>query len=347
MISLKDIEKVTKTANSIHHTLKGVTLDIEQGEIFGIIGRPGAGKSALIRTINLLEKPSHGSVIVDSCNLTALTTEQLRLARRSIGMIFQHFNLLSSRTVFNNIALPLEIMGHSRTEIEHAIHPILELTGLNDKVHAYPHELTNGFKQRVAIARALVNRPKILLCEDATASLDPKTTQSILQLLSDINEQLNLTLLMITHEIDVIKSICQRVAVLNQGEIVEQASVLSFFAHPKSEIGKEFVKTATRLEMPTALRRRMRPHPTDQSNPVLRLSFLEQAAQETLLAHIIQHFSVTLNILSGHLETINQENIGVMIVELSGNKDNIQKSISFLEQKGIYIEVLGYAPRTA
>ncbi len=346
MISLKDVERVYKTSNATVHALKGITLNVKQGEIFGIIGRSGAGKSTLIRCINLLERPTRGSVIVDHCNLTTINKEALRHARRNIGMIFQHFNLLNSRTVYQNVALPLELMGLSKKEISSTVHPLLELTGLTEKANEYPYHLSGGQKQRVAIARALVNKPKILLCDEATSSLDPKTTHSILQLLRDINEKLNLTIVLITHEMEVIKSICTEVAVLHQGEIVEQGSVLALFADPKSDIAKEFVKAATRLEMPIALRRRMRPQPTSTTHPVLRISFMGQSAQEPFIAYVIQHYELTVNIIQAHLETIRDEAIGIMIVEVMGSADNIQNAIAFLESKGLHIEVLGHAPRS-
>lgn len=346
MITLNGIEKIYQTGGTVIHAVKGVTLNIAQGEIFGIIGRPGAGKSALIRCINLLEYPNSGAVIVDSCNLTTLSTEELRQARRNIGMIFQHFNLLTSRSVFENVSLPLELVGASKGQIEATVRPILNLTGLADKGDAYPHQLSNGQKQRVAIARALVNQPKVLLCDEATAALDPKTAQSILQLLHDINERLNLTILLITHEMEVIKSVCSRVAVMHQGEIVEQGTVLELFTNPKSEIGKEFVKAATRLEMPNALRRRLRPQPADNSNPIVRISFIGPSAQEPILAYVIQQFGLSINITQAHIETVLEETIGIMVVEIIGKPDEIEKAIQFLEHKGLHIEVLGYAPRT-
>jgi D-methionine transport system ATP-binding protein len=347
MITLNGLEKIYRTGDAVIHALKGITLNVEQGEIFGIIGRAGAGKSALIRCINLLEYPNSGAVIVDSCNLMTMSTEGLRQARRNIGMIFQHFNLLDSRSVFDNVALPLEITGASKGQIEATVRPLLNMTGLADKGDLYPHQLNGGQKQRVAIARALVHQPKVLLCDEATAGLDAKTAQSILQLLSEINERLNLTILLITHDMEVIKSICSRVAVLHQGEIVEQGTVLELFTNPKSEIGKELVKAATRLEMPTALRRRLRPQPTENCHPILRISFVGPSAQEPLLAYVIQQFGLSINITQAHLETVRNDTIGIMVVEVIGRGEEIEKAIQFLEHKGLHIEVLGYAPRTA
>jgi len=347
MISLTDIEKVHATENSYDPILKGITLNVAEGEIFGIIGRPGAGKSSLIRCINLLERPSSGAIVIDSCNLMALDTEALRLVRRKIGMIFQHFNLMTSRTVFGNVALPLEISGATKFEIEQKVRPLLLLAGLADKANAYPQDLNAGQKQRVAIARSLVNQPRVLLCEEATAGLDSKTAQGILQLLNEINERLNLTILVMTHQIEVVRTICHRAAILNQGEIVEQGTILELFANPKSEVAKEFIKTAARLDMPASLRRRLRPHPTENTNPILRISFVGQTDQEHLIAYIIQQFDLTVNITQAHLETVRSQNIGIMIAEIMGTNENIEKAIHFLEHKNLHVEVLGYAPRTS
>lgn len=346
MITLNGIEKIYRTGNAVIHALKGITLNVEQGEIFGIIGRPGAGKSALIRCINLLESPSSGAVIVDSCNLTTLTTEALRQARRNIGMIFRHFNILDSRNVFGNIALPLELIGTPKDQIEAIVRPLLELTGLADKAEAYPDQLNSNQKQRIAIARALVHQPKVLLCDEATASLDAKSAHSILQLLKEVNEKLNLTILLITHEMEVIKSICNRVAVLHQGEIVEQSTVVELFANPKSEVGKEFVKTATRLEMPLTLRRRLRAQPSEDCTPVLRISFVGPSSQEPLLAYVIHQYRLGINITQAYIETVQDKTIGIMVVEITGESEEIEKATHFLEQKGLHVEVLGYATRS-
>lgn len=353
MISLKDVERIFKSRKSTVHALKGISLEVKQGEIFGIIGRSGAGKSTLIRCINLLERPTKGSIHIDQCNLTSLNPNDLRETRRSIGMIFQHFNLLNSRTVFQNVALPLELTKMPKAEIHRRVMSLLALTGIEDKAHVYPQYLSGGQKQRVAIARALANEPKILLCDEATSSLDPKTTHSILRLLRDINEKLNLTIILITHEMEVIKSICTRVAVMHLGEIVEEGSVLDVFANPKSDVAKEFVKSATRLEMPLALRRRMRPNPDPSMHPVVRISFMGQTAGEPLIAHVIQKFGLMVNIIQAHLETIREEPIGIMVVEMMGQQgaqsehQSVQQALNYLEEKGLHIEVLGYAPRTA
>lgn len=345
MISLDGIEKIVKKGDSIVHALKGINLDIKQGEIFGILGRAGAGKSALIRCINLLDRPSEGSIIVDKCNLVTLSNEGLRNARKNIGMIFQHFNLLSSRTVFDNIALPLEISGCSKEEIQSNVLYLLEITQLLDKANHYPNQLNTGQKQRVAIARALVHRPKVLLCEEATMGLDPKTKQSILQLLKEINLQLNLTIVLITHELDVIKSICHRAAVMHQGKIVEEGTVLEILSKPITHITQEFIKSAARADLPTALRHRLRPTSDNNCHPILRISFAGDATKDPFFVHFIQRYNLSVNIIQAHLETIQEGKIGIMIAELIGEAEEIKRALLSLEHTDLHIEVLGYAPR--
>lgn len=347
MISLNGIEKIYRQGNALIHALKGITLNIEQGEIFGIIGRAGAGKSALIRSINLLEHPSSGSVVVDRCDLTTLTTDALRQARRHIGMVFQHCHLMNSRTVFENIALPLEMSGASHDTIEATVRPLLALTQLSTKSDAYPKELTSGQKQLVAIARALVTNPKVLLCEEATAALDSKTKQLILQILHEINQRHKTTIVIITHEMEVIKTLCDRVSVLHQGEIVEQSSVLEFFTHPRSDIGKDFVKASARHEMPNSLRNSLRAKPAPNYNPILRIAFKDPDTQESFIGYVVQQFNLSVNIIQAHLEEIRESTVGIMTVEIIGDENETKRAIQFLEVKDIYVEVLGYAQRSA
>jgi len=351
MIVLENVSKTyaptVPTARPIP-ALRNVSLRIIEGEIFGIIGKSGAGKSTLVRCLNALEQPSGGSILIDRENITHMPAKLLRVARRQIGMIFQHFHLMSSRNVYDNIALPLQFIGYDKYEIEVRVVPLLELVGLSDKMFAYPAQLSGGQKQRVAIARALANQPKVLLCDEATSALDPKTTQSILELLKQINQSLGITIVVITHEMDVIKSICDRVAVLHQGTIVEESSVIDLFTRPQSDVAKELIKINTRSEMPNALRRKLVAMPTDGCHYVLRLSFRGKAAQEPLMARVIQRFDLTINIIQAHLETVREEMIGIMIIEaVSDGEDGIPPAIEFLEEQGIHVEVLGYVPRTA
>ena len=234
MIELVNVEKTYHTSSGDIHALKRTSLTINQGEIFGIIGLSGAGKSTLIRCINMLEVPTAGQVFVDGEELTAMTETQLRKARQNIGMIFQHFNLLASRTVFDNIAFPLEIQGLGKDEIKKRVEPLLELVQLQDRADHYPSQLSGGQKQRVGIARALASNPKVLLCDEATSALDPQTTKSILNLLRDINQRLNLTIVMITHQMEVVKEICDRVAVIENGSIIEEGNMVDVFTNPRN-----------------------------------------------------------------------------------------------------------------
>jgi D-methionine transport system ATP-binding protein len=252
---------------------------------------------------------------------------------------------MHSRTVFENVALPLELAGIPRKELEKTVQHVLRLSGLEYQSAAYPNELTLLQKQKVAIARALANKPKVLLCEEITTSLDPKTKQSLLQLLQDINQQLKLAIVVMTHEIDVIKTVCKRVAVLHQGEIVEQATVLDFFMRPQSEIAKEFIRVAARQDIPVALRSRLRAHAFEHSNPVLRIAFVHSSIQEPAIIGVMQGFNLAINIMQAHLEHIGDATLGIMIVELIGDNEELKGAIQTLKAKTLQIEVLGYAPR--
>ena len=254
MIELVNVEKTYHTSSGDIQALKRTSLTINQGEIFGIIGLSGAGKSTLIRCINMLEVPTAGQVFVDGEELTAMTETQLRKARQNIGMIFQHFNLLASRTVFDNIAFPLEIQGLGKDEIKKRVEPLLELVQLQDRADHYPSQLSGGQKQRVGIARALASNPKVLLCDEATSALDPQTTKSILNLLRDINQRLNLTIVMITHQMEVVKEICDRVAVIENGSIIEEGNMVDVFTNPQNQTTKEFVKSVDKNTLPESLK---------------------------------------------------------------------------------------------
>ena len=249
MITLKNITK-TYGGTAQVQALKGINLTIDDGEIFGIIGKSGAGKSTLVRCINMLEKPTSGQVIIDDKDLTKMNESQLRAERKNIGMIFQHFNLLSSRTVAENIAFPLELIGASKDVIEKKVASLLDLVGLSDRAGNYPSQLSGGQKQRVGIARALASDPKILLCDEATSALDPQTTKSILELLQDINKRLGITIVVITHEMAVVKEICHRVAVIESGVIKEMGRVVDIFTKLQSQTMKDFVTSIINMELP-------------------------------------------------------------------------------------------------
>ena len=247
MIELKNVSKTFKTNQKEVQAVKNVNLTVDAGEIFGVIGYSGAGKSTLVRCINLLERPTEGQVIIENTDLTQLKEKELRTERQNIGMIFQQFNLLASRTAYQNVEFPLKGRGYSKEEIREKVESLLDLVGIADKANTYPSELSGGQKQRVAIARALATDPKILLCDEATSALDPQTTKSILKLLKEVNRKLGITIVIITHEMEVIKEICHRVAVMEDGYVVELNDVVSVFSNPQAQITKEFIRSTSSL----------------------------------------------------------------------------------------------------
>ena len=348
MIQLKTIHKTYQGETGSLEALRGVSAHIREGEIFGVIGKSGAGKSTLIRCINMLERPTRGSVVVDGEELSSMPERQLREARKKIGMIFQHFNLLSSRTVFGNVAFPLELAGKSAAEIAAAVDPLLELVGLADKKHQYPSQLSGGQKQRVGIARALANNPKVLLCDEATSALDPQTTHSILTLLKDINQRFGLTIVIITHEMQVIKEICDRVAVIENGLIIEEGSVVDLFVRPQTPTTREFIRTIVNHDMPDVLSGiQFSPVPLPGSSLMLRLSFIGESANEPIIAGLIRRFNIDVNILFGNIDHLKNTPFGTLTIELSGEDGAIQAALNYLNAKELGIEVIGYVARNA
>ena len=341
MIELKNLNKVFTSGGSPVTAIDRVDLSVPEGTIYGVIGSSGAGKSTLIRCVNLLEKPTSGQVIVDGQDLTQLSENQLREARHNIGMIFQHFNLLSSRTVYDNIALPLELAGASKKDIEDAVLPLLHLTGLVDKRNNYPSQLSGGQKQRVAIARALASKPKVLLCDEATSALDPQTTRSILELLKDINRKLKITILIITHEMDVVKSICDRVAIMSYGELIEENAVKEFFLHPKTDLAREFVRSAINEKPIAEIEARFHPEPSAGSRPVIRITFVGQGVVEPLITQTARQFDTDFVILQADVETVNDMPMGFLMVEVIGKQDDINLSLAHL-RNNVQVEVVGY-----
>ena len=346
MITLQDIEKTYRSSNGIVPALKGINVTVAQGEIFGIIGTSGAGKSTLIRCINMLERPTKGKVIVDGQELTALSELELREQRKKIGMIFQHFNLLSSRTVYQNIAFPLELANCSKQSIDKEVMHLLDLVGLTDKKDQYPAQLSGGQKQRVGIARALANHPKVLLCDEATSALDPQTTKSILALLKNINREFGLTIVLITHEMQVIKEICDTVAVIEGGLIIEQGTVLDVFTKPKANTTKEFISNIINHNLPDIFADlNLSPTPIEDSNLILRLSFLGHSAEEPVISSMIRRFAIDASILHGNIDHIQTTPFGTLIVELSGEPASLEQALSYLQTRELGIEVIGYVPR--
>ncbi len=347
MIELKQVEKTYHSKAGVVHALTNINFKVAPGEIFGVIGKSGAGKSTLIRCVNLLERPTTGQVMVAGQDITKLTDRELRSTRHQIGMIFQHFNLISVRTVYQNIALPLELIGYSKEKIEQTVMPLLELTGLLEKKNQYPAQLSGGQKQRVAIARALASSPKVLLCDEATSSLDPHTTTTILQLLKDINIKLGLTILLITHEMDVIKAICDHVLLLDKGKIIEQSDVIEFFTKPKSHLAKNLVKTSLRQELPIILQQQIKPTASDNTNALIRIIFHGHAAAEPFIAHLMLELNIKLNILQANIEFIKNNTLGIMVTEVISGLENLPQAIDYLQKNDIEIEVLGYVERDA
>ena len=342
MIELNNITKSFGEGASAVKALDDISLKVPSGTIYGVVGASGAGKSTLIRCVNLLERPSSGDVLVNGRNLIQMNDRELRQTRRDIGMIFQHFNLLNSRTVYDNIALPLELAGKSRTEINDAIEPLLQLTGLDEKRQSYPSQLSGGQKQRVAIARALASKPAMLLCDEATSALDPKTTNAILQLLKDINKQLGITILMITHEMEVVKSICDRVAILHGGRLIEENAVEQFFIQPKTEIAREFVRSALHEKQPAELEADFHKEPREGSRPVVRISFMGHSAVEPLITQAARQFNIDISILQADMETVHGNRMGFLTAELIGDDAATQAATNYLQQHPVQVEVLGY-----
>ena len=331
------LKQVCKSYSSKHvsnvNALNQINLTISAGEIFGIVGQSGAGKSTLIRCINQLEKPTSGEVIVNGQDLMQLTPQQLRLARRHIGMIFQHFNLFESRTVYQNIAFPLELSHTSTADIKQRVQSLLALTDLTDRQDHYPHALSGGQKQRVAIARALANHPSILLSDEATSALDPDTKHTILQLLKRINTEMGITIVLITHEMSVVKEICHRLAVLDKGEILEVSAVLDFFGRPQTTLAKKFARSLVMHDLPEILRARL-----SSTLCLWRLSFVGKAAETPIISHLARTVGLDVNILQAQIEPIRDEMVGALLVEVSGDIETIAKGKFYLQSQGVHIE---------
>lgn len=340
MIELKQIYKSYSIKSGEVQALQNINLTINQGDIFGIFGESGAGKSTLLRTVNLLERPTSGEVYVNQINLTALTRKQLRNQQRHIGMIFQHFNLLSSRNAFDNIALPLELQGQSQQVIKKQVNELLELVRLTQHATHYPDQLSGGQKQRVAIARALATKPQVLLCDEATSALDPHSTASILSLLKDINQTLGVTILLITHEMDVIKRICNKAGVLDQGQLIEAGSIIELFAKPKSKVTKQLVQKALHMELPSSIH--LQPSIDLAKSCVVRLTFVGDDSHQPLISHLIQKFNITINIIQANIENIQEGTIGFTVCRIDGERQSIHQALEYINTLTIGVEILGY-----
>jgi D-methionine transport system ATP-binding protein len=338
MISIQNVRKIFPSKQGQLKAVDDVNLEIKEGEIFGVIGYSGAGKSTLIRMLNGLEIPTEGSISVAGRVVSKIKGAELRKARQEISMIFQHFNLLWSRTVSENIAFPLEIAGIKGQERLKRVNELIKMVGLEGRENAYPSQLSGGQKQRVGIARALANNPKVLLCDEATSALDPQTTDSILDLLVDINKRLGLTIVLITHEMHVIRKICHRVAVMEEGKVVELGPVLDVFKNPQMPISKRFVQQVTEPEetKETVEHLIARYH----SGQIIQLTFIGEAAEQPVISSLIRNFNVTVNILQGKISQTQSGSYGTLFIHLDGDSEEENRAIDFLRSQQVGVEVV-------
>lgn len=344
MIELKSIFQTYKGPTGPVEALRGVDLHIKPGEVYGIIGRSGAGKSSLVRAINLLNRPTAGQVLVGGRELTSLNGDALRVARRDIGIIFQHFNLLSSRTVYDNVALPLEIAGLSAQDIKTRVEPLLDLVGLSALQGRYPAQISGGQKQRVGIARALANRPKVLLSDEATSALDPETTRSILGLLKQINKEFGLTIVLITHQMQVIKQVADRVAVIDAGRIVESGPVIDVFTRPQHDTTRSLIAEIVPQDLPDSVLARIRTlmsaeHPEEgHDGCLLRLAFAGDESDRPLLSDVIRRFGIDLSIVHGQVDEIQGKPFGTLAVFARGAREQLNAAVAHLRGAGVHVD---------
>lgn len=341
MIYIKNLTKTYYSDAGDVKALEGVNIHIKRGEIFGVIGLSGAGKSTLLRCINMLERPTSGTITIDGVEMTKLSPHGLKEYRKKIGMIFQHFNLLSSRTVWGNVAFPLEIAELDPKTIKKKVDKLLDLVGLSDKAKSYPSQLSGGQKQRVGIARALANDPKVLLCDEATSALDPHTTLSVLNLLRSINEKLGLTIVLITHEMNVIKHICHTVAVIEKSRVVEQGPVLEVFSNPQTATAKKFLKSITLSELPEELKERIRQlDHNGLEGKIIKIGFWGEITAKPIISTLVKKFDVDANILFGNIDHLQDAPYGTLIVELKGKNGGTEEAFNYLKQLGLKVEVI-------
>jgi len=333
MVKIENVSVQFRTKSGITDAVRNVSLSIEDGEIFGIVGASGAGKSTLLRTINMIERPLEGKVYIGRTDITNLSGRDLRKTRQKTGMIFQHFNLMHTKNVSENIALAMKIAGKSRGEIETRVPELLALVGLSDKALSYPSQLSGGQKQRVGIARALANDPEILLCDEPTSALDLETTRSILDLIRDINKRFGITVILISHEMDVIKSVCTRVAVMQQGEVVEINTSYGIFSKPVHEITKELVRHSLNIEVPEDILASM-------NGSIIRVVYLSETALEPVLTNAIRKFTVNINIIHGKIEYIAGLPIGILILNLRGKKSEINEVVEYMKKRTALTEII-------
>ncbi|WP_294845296.1 ATP-binding cassette domain-containing protein [uncultured Gilliamella sp.] len=338
MIRFENVSKQYERNGITTQALNNINLTIDKGDIYGIIGYSGAGKSTLVRLINFLEKPTQGEVIIENQLLNQLSNSELRQVRRKIGMIFQHFNLLESKTVYDNVAIPLILNKKNKQTIKQKVHELLEFVGLSDKANSYPKELSGGQKQRIGIARALANDPTILLCDEATSALDPQTTQAILNIIKQINVKYKITVVLITHEMHVIEQICNKVAVMEKGQIIEHGNVLDVFGHPKHQTTRNFVSSVINDQIPTGVVENLLEIEGKKENiKLFKLEFLGRSASEPVMNSLILQQKVVVNILFAHMSEIEKTVLGSMFVQLKGSETNIEQSVHYLRENGVQV----------
>ncbi|MBL0920092.1 MAG: methionine ABC transporter ATP-binding protein [Hydrogenophaga sp.] len=346
MIVLDGIHQTYRGSQGPVHALRGIDLRVPRGEVFGVIGRSGAGKSSLVRTINLLNRPTRGRVAVDGRELTTLNARGLREARRGIGMIFQHFNLLSSRTVYDNVALPLELEGLSNSAIRARVLPLLELVGLGALADRHPAQISGGQKQRVGIARALASRPQVLLSDEATSALDPETTRAILALLQQINRELGLTVVLITHQMQVIKQVAHRVAVMEAGEVVELGETLQVFSRPAHDVTRSLLDDVVPRELPANVLERVRAllgQPGGSPASLLRLVYAGADGDQPLLSDLVRRFGLDLNIVHGQIDEVQGLPFGTLAVLARGAQEQLQAAVGHLRGAGVQVQEIAHA----
>ncbi|WHX68089.1 methionine ABC transporter ATP-binding protein [Peribacillus frigoritolerans] len=333
MIEIRSVRKEYVSKKNRVVGVDNVTLTIQTGEIYGIVGYSGAGKSSLLRCLNLLERPTGGNIIIDGIDLTSLSSKELRKQRQKIGMIFQHFSLVSSKTVYENVAFALRAAHRSKDATKLRVLELLEIVGLSDKKDVYPAQLSGGQKQRVGIARALANEPTVLLCDEATSALDPTTTKAILQLLKKISSELGITIVLITHEMEVVKELCHRVAVMQDGRVIEEGPVYEIFSQPKQELTKQFISSVLDFELPSHLIE-------ESEGTIIKIQFEGQTAGESILSDTLQSYAVKGNILHGKIEYIQDVPLGFLIIELIGDAVQIHSALEYIKNRSSSVEVL-------
>lgn len=341
IIQLDNIDVTFHTKGQTVEAVKNVSLAVERGDIYGVVGYSGAGKSTLVRVINRLQRPTAGTVTVNGQDILTLSSRDLRAARRKIGMIFQHFNLMNSRTIADNVDYPLKGGRLTRQQRQDKVARLLELVGLSEKANDYPAQLSGGQKQRVAIARALANDPEILISDEATSALDPKTTTSILELLKRLNQELGLTVVLITHEMEAVKEICNKVAVMESGQIIERGDLVTIFSNPKEPLTQDFINTATQIDQALSkIYQQSRDLNLDDHHRLVQLKYVGANTDAPLITELYKRYEVVSNILYGNVEILQDTPLGNLIVVMSGEPTNLEQAWQYCRDAGIQIKLL-------